>query len=426
VSDGSLTDSQRVKVKVNEVSTSTPTRPSSSSRSSGGGGGGGGGGGPIGGFGGNLTQPVILWEISYDICDDNNWVRITAGTYGNLAPPFVKLRTGISGVFAAKLIENQPYTEFNKVSPLSKYVYETKVDPDNSFFIVNVEEVNGRWLSQVSQTVNIYGCKDTIVISKIEDYVTGIPEQTFNPNSPQVFDIKYQVGENPELISPDTLHQFIRGDQPIVISGIISSPSPLTRAELRTITAGESIANYAAVKMNIEPLGIENAYRVTAEVPTNFIHSPGLSLWIHATNEKDLVQDSKMKTIGVKRGGGFDIRIELDSFPNQAIGTLYRPTAYVFSNDIPVYGSISLLVNDQIVYTSPEQVFDSNNPSVVLEWKIPKEMPDSMLHGTSLNTNDSDEPGFFELVGRALRNIFSFFIGEDPKDKELSTQETIR
>jgi len=59
VSDGSLTDTQRVNVKVNEVSTSTPTRPSSSSRSSGGGGGGGGGIGSVGGFGGNLTQPVI-------------------------------------------------------------------------------------------------------------------------------------------------------------------------------------------------------------------------------------------------------------------------------------------------------------------------------------------------------------------------------
>ncbi len=53
-------------------------------------------------------------------------------------------------------------------------------------------------------------------------------------------------------------------------------------------------------------------------------------------------------------------------------------------------------------------------------------MPDSMLHGTSLNTNDSDEPGFFALVGRALQNIFSLFIGEDPDDKELSAQDYLR
>ncbi len=229
------------------------------------------------------------------------------------------------------------------------------------------------------------------------------------------------------MISPDAPHQFIRGDQPIVISGIIYSTSSLTRGELRTITAGEPTTNYAAVKMNIEPLEIENAYRISAEIPTNFIHPPGISFWIHATNEKDLVQDSKLQTIGVKRGGGFDIRIELDSLPNQAIGTLYRPTAYVFSNDIPVYGSVSLLVNDQIVYTSPGQVFDSDNPSVVLEWKIPKEMPDSMLHGTSMKTNkDFDVPGFFELVGRTLRYIFSLFIGVDPDDKELSAQDYLR
>ncbi len=308
VSDGTLTDSETIKVVVKEV---TPPVilpiPSPSGLISGGGGGGGGAVGGVGiGFGGNITMAVRLYEISYDVCE-KNLVTIIAGSDRALSTPFVKIRGIESGVYPARLIVPQPFTELNKVSSISKYVYEAPLTSKDEFFIVTAQLLDVRWTAEASYSVNIYGCKDTIVITEFEDFDTRISEPTIDPNRPQVFDVKYQIGNGTLQISPETSGLFITGDEPITVSGTVYSTSHPTRVELRTITAGGLASEYAAIVMNIEPLDVENAYRVSAEIPIHFMQSPGITFWIQAINEKELIQESKKQTIGVKMGGGFEV-----------------------------------------------------------------------------------------------------------------------
>jgi hypothetical protein len=64
--------------------------------------------------------------------------------------------------------------------------------------------------------------------------------------------------------------------------------------------------------------------------------------------------------------------MELDSPPSKPEGTIYRPTAYVYNNGRPLFGSVSLLVDDKEVYTSSEYVFNKGQSVIDLKWSIPK------------------------------------------------------
>ena len=359
---------------------------------------------------------VRLYEISYDVCE-KNLVTIIAGSDRALSTPFVKIRGIESGVYPARLIVPQPFTELNKVSSISKYVYEAPLTSKDEFFIVTAQLLDVRWTAEASYSVNISGCKDTIVITEFEDFDTRISEPTIDPNRPQVFDVKYQIGNDTLQFSPTTPGLFITGDEPITVSGIVHSTTHPTRVELRTITAGGLVSEYAAIVMNIVPLDVENAYRVSAEIPRHFIQAPAITFWIQAINEKHLIQESKKQTIGVKRGGGLDIKIELDSMPNQAQGTLYSPIAYIFSKNQPIFGSVSLLVNNQTVYTSPVQIFDSDNPAVLLEWKIPKSKDSSYVTSTQETIKQTSEnSGILESVGKAIITFLDWLSGNFTQD----------
>ena len=61
---------------------------------------------------------------------------------------------------------------------------------------------------------------------------TRISEPTIDPNRPQVFDVKYQIGNDPlQIFTRSTPGLFITGDEPITVSGI-SSLLPHTLPEL--------------------------------------------------------------------------------------------------------------------------------------------------------------------------------------------------
>ena len=81
---------------------------------------------------------VRLYEISYDVCE-KNLITIIAGSDRALSRPFVKIRGIESGVYPAKLIFPQPFTELNKVSSISKYVYEAPLTSKDEFFIVTAQ-----------------------------------------------------------------------------------------------------------------------------------------------------------------------------------------------------------------------------------------------------------------------------------------------
>ncbi len=105
--------------------------------------------------------------------------------------------------------------------------------------------------------------------------------------------------------------------------------------------------------------------------------------------------------------------------PNQAQGTIYNPIAYIFSKNQPILGSVSLLVNNQIVYTSPEQIFDSENPAVLLEWNIPKlkyYSDISSTHETIKQTSENSD--ILESVGKAITSFFDWLMGNSAQAQE--------
>jgi hypothetical protein len=358
--------------------TSAPSAPSAPAAGpSVGGGGAGGAGAAAGGegFGGKLVQPILIYEITYDLCEQN-MARIIVGVIGSEAPPpNVKIRTPIKEVYSATLAQNQPYTEANKLLPISRYVYEAPLDPKLNFFIITAEDIGGRAAVTATYTVNIGDdCRKTIVVNPMTDLEkAGVFEPTPEVGRPNVFDIKFQVNGNKPIKATEVNH-FVKQDSNVKISAIVDSPSSIRRAELRVNIMGGNYSNYAAVKMDVMPLlNITNAYVVSAELPPSFLAAPAIVYWVHVVNNEEKIQSSERYAIGVKPTYKLDARMELDSPPSKAEGTTFSPTAYVYNKaEKPFFGSVSLLVDDNIVYTSPEQLFNTGQSVVNLQWNIPE------------------------------------------------------
>ncbi|HXG74752.1 MAG TPA: hypothetical protein VNK44_08040, partial [Candidatus Nitrosotenuis sp.] len=354
---------------------SSGSSPSGTSGTSGTGGAGGGGGGTAGGtgFGGRLVSPVIIYEISYDVCEQN-MVRIIAGVIGTDAPaPHVKLRTPLKEVYSATLAQYQPYAEANKILPISRYVYEAPLDPKLNFFIVTAEQIGGRAAVTATYMVSIEDCRNTIIVNTMTDIgQTGV-EPTPETGRPNIFDVKFQINQN-KPTAATTVNQFLEPKDHFKVSAIVDSPSSLRRVELRVNVAGGNFSNYAAVKMNVEPLqNITSAYVVSAELPSSFLQAPAIVYWIHAINNDEKIQSSERYVIGVKPSYELNAKIELDTPPSKAQGTTYRPTAYIYNTgERQLFGTVSLLVDGKIMYTSPEQLFNKGQSVVNLEWYIPE------------------------------------------------------
>ncbi|MBI5697536.1 MAG: hypothetical protein HZC29_03370, partial [Thaumarchaeota archaeon] len=358
-------------------SSSTSSGSTSTGGSSGGAGGGGGGGGATsgeGGFGGKLVTPLTIYEITYDVCEQN-MVRIIAGVSGSEAQaPYVKIRTPLKEVYSATLAQYQPYADANKVLPISRYVYEAPLDPKLNFFIVTAEQTGARESVSATYMVNMADCRNTITVNPMSEIdQTGTYEPTAEQGRPNIFDIKFQINKDKPLVAT-TANQFVTSKDSFKVSAIIDSPTTLRRAELRVNVAGGNYSNYAAVKMDVNPLqNVTNAYVVSAELPSSFFQAPALVFWVHVINNEEKIQSSERYVVGVKPEYEINARMELDSTPSKAQGTTYRPTSYVYNTGEKVlFGTVSLIVDDKVVYTSPEQLFSKGQSIVNLEWSIPE------------------------------------------------------
>ncbi len=355
---------------------SSSSGSSGSSGSSVGGGRGGGSSGQSGstagaGFGGKLVQPIIIYEIAYDVCESNA-AKITVGATGSEAlPPSVKIRTPIKA-YNATLAEHQPYAEVNKALSTSRYVYEAPLDPKINFFIVTAEQT-GSQAAATTYLVNIDECRNTITVNQMDDIERETGPKPIIAGMPNIFDVKFQVNENKPM-QATAVNPFVKPQDDLKVSAIIDSPSSLRRAELRVSIAGENYSNYVAVKMDIAPLqNMTNVYVVSADIPPSFLRAPAIVYWIHVINDGEKIQSSDRYSLGVKPAYDLDARMELDSLPSKAQGTTYRPIAYVYNNgQSPLFGTVSLLVNDVSVYTSPAQIFNNGQSVVALEWNIPE------------------------------------------------------
>jgi hypothetical protein len=402
-------------------SSSTPSAPSPSATSDSSGGGGGGGGGGSGGaasgtagFGGLLRQPIVIYDISYDLCEQNT-VKITVGVQGlETPPPNVKIRTPNQNVYSATLLESQPYAEDNKVFSIGRYVYEAPLDPKIDFFIVTAEQIAGRVVVTDRYLVNIDECRNTIVVKSMDDIDrVEASESAIDAKRPNIFDVKFQVNDN-KTIKAEMENQFVEPGDQIKFSAIIESASPIRRSELRMNVAGGNYSDYLAVKMNATPLqNITNTYIVSADLPPTFLQAPAIVYWIYVINNDGKAQSSDRYVIGVKPTYKLDASIKLESSPSKPEGTTYRPTAYVNNNgEKPLFGSVSLLANNTVVYTSPEQLFNKGESIVGLEWDIP-ELGTETKYPVSARLNLYDSPvDTASTILRTFQTTKTFSISE--------------
>ena len=373
------------------------TSSSSGATASGGGdsGGSGGGGGVSGattgtvGAPGTVANPIILYQAQYDVCE-KNMVRIIAGVYGSEAPPpHVKIRTPDREVYSATLAKEQPYLEHNKILQVSRYVYEAPINRDLKYFVITAEQVNGRIATSTSYLVDIYGCSDTIIINPMTDLDKIRVDTVIEEGRPNIFDVKFQIGSG-KPVSSIAVNQYIQGNEKVTISGIIDSQTDLRRAELRVVTGGNNYTDYAAVKMNVTPLaGIANTYYVSAELPTSFIQTPAIIYWIHVVNQEEKIQASEKYYLGVKPTYPLDARLELDTPIAKSQGSTLRPSAYVYNEGKPLFGSVSLLVNGKVEYTSSEYIF-KDITAIDLVWNVPDDSQTSYDIKARLNLYDKE------------------------------------
>jgi uncharacterized membrane protein YgcG len=352
------------------TSSSSSTTSGGSSSSGGGGGGGGAGVSKQAGIGGKSGQ-LTIYEISYDTCEKNT-ARIIVGAAGtNAASPHVKIRTS-EKVYVATLAQDQPYTEANKVLPVSRYVYEVPISSNLKYFIINAEQISARTVQSASYLADITQCRETIVVNSMKDIKASVSEPIVEAGKPNIFDVKLQIKEN-KPIKAATVNKFVELGTPVKITSIVDSQSTLRKAELRVVTAGGNHSNYATVTMNIVPLNTTNTYLVSAELPTLLLKAPAIVYWITVTNNDKKVQNSEEYYLGVKPTYQLQAEIKLDTPSNKAQGLTYRPTAFVYNNGpFPLLGSVSLLVDNTVVYTSAEQLFGEGQSEVDLKWMIPK------------------------------------------------------
>ena len=193
----------------------------------------------------------------------------------------------------------------------------------------------------------------------------------------QIFDIKFQIENGTQNKAASIEHQFVEEGQELTISAIVDSPIiPLRKADLYISTLGDT-AEPAIIPMNITALPLPGSLNstsiVTGIIPEELLKAPAVEFWIRLVTEEGLVLESTHTILGVKpESVPISASIEMDTQTIKAQGTTIRPTAYVTNEaDIPVYGTISLLVDGKKV-TTKQTLFQSGQSIVGLQWSIPK------------------------------------------------------
>ncbi|MGY5142851.1 MAG: hypothetical protein ACW9XH_00005, partial [Candidatus Nitrosopumilus sp. bin_32a] len=335
------------------------------SGSSGGGGRTGGASGGMGGFGGILGSPLAINEISYDKCNDN-MARILVSSDADV-PPTIKVSTAKSGVVYGTLAEIQPYEELNKFSTVDRYLYEIPISSEESFMMVSVTEEKGTTSITVQASVRLLSCEGTTVIVPVpEDMLPDVSEA-----AARIFDTKVQIGNATVIDAVKSEFLFVSG-QDLRVSAIIDSETPLERVELRSITMGQTDSDYIGIKMDATPLYVSNStYVVSATIPSFWIVEPGMTYWLHITDEDGSQTESIHYNIGTKPTSVSDIAVEVDMPTIKPSGSIVKPEFYLFNEDEPSYGIVSLVVDGEIV-SKRSQLFGTGQTQIIFNWNVPK------------------------------------------------------
>ncbi len=323
-----------------------------------------GAGGGAAGLGGQLIPYLSIQQVYYDVCDLKT-VKIVVAT-DNSKVPTVIIRSSVSGITDAQLAQDQPYAQQNVNATIKTLLYEGQIDSNQKSFEVLALTAIGNNVYSEGKTIEVTGCHDTInFVNELSTQPTQI-----DSSAPKIFDTKFQIGNATKVLSSDVTDQYV-DNLSMSIYSIIYSPTPLDRAELRYVTLGQDMANYAVVKMDVVPLPVTNStYIISGTIPLQFMKSPAIQYWIHVENHARKVSDSEQYSVGVKPGYPINGNLELDIIKNNAAGIMVTSDAYFTNNSTrPVFGAISLVVDGNQVYTSTPQLFELGQTLVQLKWK---------------------------------------------------------
>ncbi|NQV39459.1 MAG: hypothetical protein HQ505_02810, partial [Nitrosopumilus sp.] len=349
-------------------SSGTATSAGSSSGSSGGGGSTGhsSGAGAAGGFGGILATPLAINEVSYDKCTEN-MARILVSSDAD-TPPTVKISTAKSGVVYAALAKVQPYEEINQFSTLDRYLYEMPISSEESFLMISVTEEKGTTNHTVQASVKLLSCEGTSVFIPLPEYdLPEVPESTT-----RIFDAKVQIA-NGTTYDANTESEFLYLDgQDLRVSAIIDSDTLLERVELRSITLGQPDDQFMSIRMDVASLYVSDSMNlVSGVIPSFFMVEPGMAYWLYITDENGSISESTHYNIGVKPTTTSNVAIEVDMPTIAPSGSTIKPEFYIFNEDSPSYGIVSLVVDGQTV-SKKSQLFGTGQTQVIFNWNIPK------------------------------------------------------
>ena len=318
-----------------------------------------------GGFAGIKGSPLAINEISYDKCNDNT-ARILVSSDADV-PPTVKVSTAKSGVVYGTLAEVQPYEDLNKFSTVDRYLYEVPITSEESFMMVVVTEEIGTKSNVVQASVKLLSCEGTTVIVPLpEDMLPDVSEA-----AARIFDTKIQIGNATSIDAAESEFLFVSG-QDLTVSAIIDSETPLQRVELRSITMGQTDSDYIGIKMDVTPLYISNStYVVTGTIPSFWMVEPGMIYWLHITDEDGVQTESIHYNIGAKPSSVSDIAVEVDMPTIKPSGSIVKPEFYLFNEDEPSYGIVSLVVDGEVV-SKRSQLFGTGQTQIIFTWNTPK------------------------------------------------------
>jgi len=355
-------------------SVSSRRSASSSSSSSSDGGGGNNGGGRTGvstgysgatNFAGFLSTPLAINEIYYDKCVDN-MAKIIISSDAD-APPTVRVSTAKAGVVIATLSEVQPYADLNEFSSLDRYVYEMPLSSDESFLMIVATEDKGSTTNTVQSSVKLLSCEGTTVIVPLPD--VSLPE--VSEDVPKFFDTKLSIENGTSYGASESEFLYIDG-QDMSLSAIIDSITTPQRVEIRAISMGQTVDQYVAIKMDVSSLLVSNStYVVSGTIPSYLMTEPGMTYWIHITGEDDSQSESIHYNIGVKPTQSSTVHVEVDMPTIKASGTTVKPEFYIFNDDAPSYGIVSLMVDGKIV-SKQSQLFGTGQTHVIFNWNVPQ------------------------------------------------------
>ncbi|MFB5620644.1 MAG: hypothetical protein ACE5RC_05890, partial [Nitrosopumilus sp.] len=88
-------------------------------------------------------------------------------------------------------------------------------------------------------------------------------------------------------------------------------------------------------------------------------------------DENDNISESAHYNIGVKPSKISDVEVEVDMPTIRPSGSTIKPEFYIFNENSPSYGIVSLVVDGQAV-SKKSQLFGTGQTHVVFNWNIPK------------------------------------------------------